>query len=399
MALMLAVFAFAAGAAPKTEKYVSAEALAEAERVWQINEQGDAIEAGRQSDAIVRVAELLRENNRLPEAREQYRRAASLRPWDFGMKLRQAELLSQLGAEAEARAVAAPVARFVETDRELAACARHTTVTLPEPLPDLDTLAPAEGEVVLGLVAAPDTDRWLLNAVGREVAAVLGVRAGVVPKAFAPGPWDRTGRHQLATELRRTIPWEDPRMGLVRMNGEKFRPETLTSDQVIELMRTLLTREANAKGVEALAARVAEADKIRQWDAGILLQRLRTEYPQAGVGKVVYVALVPVDLYLGRANFVFGSAASEGGYAVVSFLRFSAAATGEPPQRERLAARTAKQLLSSVGFALGVARCANPICARCLPRSLPEQDAKGAGLCATCREGLAKALGHSVDGR
>ena len=377
------------------EKYVPAEVLAEADRVWRIAEQGDAIEAGRRSEGVVRAAEALRENGRLPEAREQYRRAALLRPWDFGMKLRQAELLAQAGDAPAAREVAEQVIRYVETDREIAACVALGARASEEALPGLDSIATMPGETVLALVATPETDRWLLTRVGRALEARLGIRVAVAPVPFATSLWDRTGRHQVANELRRTLPWEDPRMGMLRLNGERFQPESLTDDQVIELMRSLLKREANGKGLEALAARVAEADKIRQWDAGILLQRLRKEYPRPAAGEVVHLALVAVDLFVGSANFVYGNAASEGGYAVVSSHRFSAAATGEPASSERLAARTIKQALSSVGFALGVPRCADPTCARCLPRSLAEHDAKGSSLCPACRAGLDKALGRS----
>lgn len=394
LATGLALAALAAVAAPKVEKYVAAEVLAEADRVWRVAEQGDAIEAGRRSEAIVRAAEALRENGRLPEAREQYRRAALLRPWDFGLKLRQAELLAQTGDVAAARDLAEQIARFVETDREIAACVALGARASEQALPGLDAIAPAPGETVLALVATPETDRWLLTRVGRALEARLGIRVAVAPAALTTIGWDRTGRHQVANELRRTLPWDDPRMGMLRLNGERFQPENLTDDQVIELMRSLLKREANGKGIEALETRVAEADKVHQWDAGILLQRLRKEYPGAEMGRVVYLALVAVDLFLGKANFVYGYAASEGGYAVVSSIRFSAAATGEPASNERLAARTIKQALSSVGFALGVARCADPTCARCLPRSLPEHDAKGSGLCPVCQAGLDKALGR-----
>ena len=392
----LAVFALAAAGAPRAERYIAPEVLAEADRVWRLGEQGDASEAARQGDALVRAAEALREADRLEEAREYYRRAGLVRPWDFATKLRQADTLLRLGDSAGAREVAAPVARFVETDGELAECRRFTGAQEPAALPRLADAPPAADEVVIGLVATPTTERWLVQTVGRTLAAQLGVRVTLAGADWAIGKPDRTGRIFLANELRRTLPWDDPRMGLVRLNGEAFKPETLTPDQVIELMRTLLTREANGKGLEALAARVAAADKLLQWSGPGLLPQLQAQYPQPAQGRVVYLALVPVDLFAGRSNFVFGSAAGEGGYAVISYHRFTAANTGEPARSARLAERTTKQLLSSLGFALGVPRCADPGCARSYPHSLAEHDAKGADLCGACRAGLARGFGHDL---
>lgn len=392
----LAALAVAAAAAPKVEKFVAPEVLAEADGVWRLGEQGDAVEAARQGDALVRAADALREADRLEEAREYYRRAGLVRPWDFATKLRQADTLLRLGDSAGAREVAAPVARYVETDAELAECRRFTGAAEPAPLPRLADAPPAADEVVIALVATPTTERWLVQAVGRTLAAQLGARVTLAATDWPIGKPDRTGRVFLANELRRTLPWDDPRMGLVRLNGEQFKPENLNADQVIELMRTLLTREANAKGLEALAARVAAADKILQWSGPGLLPRLQADFPPPAQGRVVYLALLPVDLYAGRSGHVFGSAAGEGGYAVVSYNRFTAATTGEPARSARLAERTTKQLLSSLGFALGVPRCADPGCARSYPHSLAEHDAKGTGLCAACRAGLARALGHEL---
>lgn len=380
----------------KVDKVALAKLTTDADLVWRMNEQGDALGAAGHAGVILAAADALRDAGRFTEARDQYRRVGLLRPWDFAAKLRLCEMHQALGEFEAARAIAAQVARLAETDRELAASARFMDRVAPPELPALAALSPAEGEVVLGLVVTPKTERWLVQAVGARLSALLGLRVGVAPAPFDPGAADRNGRVFLAADLRRTIPWDDPRMSMVRLNGDSFDPARLTPDQVIELMRTLLTREANAKGLEALAERVAAADKVLQWDAGVLLSRLRAEYPQSGSGRTVFVALVPEDLFLGSAEFVFGSAAREGGQAVVSYARFAAAKTGEPPRSERLVTRTTKQLLSSIGFALGVPRCADPGCARSLPRSLAEHDAKDPALCAECRAALGKALGREL---
>lgn len=387
-----------AGADRERETAALAKLVADAESVWRLAEQGQTVEAARHGGVIVAAADRLREKGRLEEAREQYRRAGLMRPWDFGAKLNHADVLVRLGDAEGARKIAGQVERLAETDRELALCASFTKRIQTEPLPPLRDVLPGSGEIVIGLVPAAATDRWLLQAVGRQVEALLGGRVGAVEEVLDLGAPNRNGRVFLAADLRRTIPWDDPRMGMVRLNGEQLYPEKLGPDQVIELMRTLLTREANGKGLEALAARVAAADKVLQWEATNILPRLRAAQPQTGQGRVIYTVLVPVDLYAGGADFVFGSASADGGYAVVSYARFAAVNTGEPPRSERLVARTTKQLLSSIGFALGVPRCGDPGCARSYPSSLAEHDAKDVALCGDCRAGLAKALGHELPG-
>ena len=126
----------------------------------------------------------------------------------------------------------------------------------------------------------------------------------------------------------------------------------------------------------------------------LLLGRLRAGKLQPAQGRVVYLALVPVDLFAGRASHLFGSADVSGNYAVVSYHRFAASFTNEPAQSARLTERTLKQLLWSTGFAIGVGRCTDPGCARAYPRSIAEHDAKGTDLCEECRAGFAKVLGH-----
>jgi predicted Zn-dependent protease len=391
LGLLLALDATAA-----ESKLSLARLKADADQVWQLNEQGDNTEAGKQSGALVRAADALRDGGQLAEAREYYRRAGLVRPWDLEVKLRQADVLKHLGDVAGARAVAKQVLKFAETDQLLATARALAEVPEPAPLPPLTEIQPAAGEVVLGLVAAPETDRWLLNAVGRRLAEKLGVRVGIAATDFAVGDPNRNGRAQIAKELRVSLPWEDPRLLLSGPGGNRIKQEQLTDEQVIQAMQMFLKRDGQPGQVESFEARLTEADKVKQWDVTVLLGRLRAEKPQPAQGRVVYLALVPVDLYAGRANFLFGSADVAGNYAVVSYYRYAASFTGEPPRSSRLAERTCKQMLSSTGFALGVARCADPGCARSYPRSLAEHDAKGSDLCDECRAGFAKALGHEV---
>lgn len=385
-----------AGAASNDTKHQLAPLKAEADRVWQMNERGEAIEAAKEGTVIIRVADALRDGGQLDEAKEYYRRAGLVCPWDFDLKLRQAELLKRLGDSAGADVLARQVLKYAETDRQLDAARQIAGVPASTTLPALTDIQPAAGETVIGLVATPETDRWLLDVAGKRLAKSLGVRVGIAATDFAVGERGRNGRAQIARELRKSLPWDDPRLLMSAPDGRRIREEDLTDDQVIQAMEMFLKRDGQPGQMEAFKQRLVAADKVSQWDVTLLLGKLRAEKPQPAQGRVVYLALVPVDLYAGRANYLYGTADVAGNYAVVSYYRFAASATGEPPQSARLVVRTLKQLLSSTGFAINVSRCSDPGCARAYPRSLVEHDAKGTDLCDECRAGFAKVLGHEV---
>jgi predicted Zn-dependent protease len=381
----------AAARAPTLEPLV-----AEADRVWQLSEMGDVVGAGNRCEVLVRAADALRASGKLEMARDYYRRAALVRPWDLDTKVRFAEALLQIGDADAARSMAGQVQTFAETDRLLdASRALAGVVPLPE-LPTVASLAPQAGEVVLGLVCAPNTDHWMPGEVGRRLSGLLGVRVGLVAAPFVLGKPDRTGRAQLAEELRRSLPWTEQRMTLYVPGGKLVPPQFLSDDAVISVMRKLVEHDGGPEQIQSFRAQLALADAQQNWDVSRLLSDLGQSNVQPSQGKVVYLALVPVDLFSGSTDFLFGSASPTGNYGVVSFCRFAASFTGEPPKRARLVDRLCKQMLSTAGFALGVPRCGDLRCARSYPRSLAEHDAKGAGLCPECRAGFAKVLGHAL---
>jgi predicted Zn-dependent protease len=373
-----------------------ASVRAEADRVWNIYEKGDNIEAGRQGGALVDAADFFRSEGKLEQACEYYRRAGLVRPWDLDAKERYAEVLQQLGDTVAARDVAGQVQALAETDKLQEASHALLGGVPPQQLPAPAALSPNSGETILILVPGPGGRRWLLNEAGTRLSARLGIRVGVATGYLGVGAADRTGRSRLVKHLRKNLPWTDPRLAVFMPSGKGASPEDLSDDEVIGVMERLCQQDGGKAKLAAFNAALAEADRQLQWDADRLLDVLAREYPDHGKPRVVYLAVLPMDLYSGTANFLFGSALENGNYAVVSYERFTASFTDEPPNRERLVERITKQLLSSFGFAIGVPRCADPRCARSYSRSLNEHDAKGAGLCSDCRSAFAKALGYEL---
>ncbi|HLP06682.1 MAG TPA: hypothetical protein VK178_00850 [Opitutaceae bacterium] len=365
-----------------------------------LNEQGDTASCARQSVFIVRAAEALRSNKRNEEARTYYRRAALVRPWDFELKTTLAELLLDLRDPEAARGLAEEVLALAESETLLSRARAVTGANPPAAVPPIAALAPAGDERVIVLAVAPNTEPWLVSETARRLTELLGVRVGLAAAPFDCGKPARTGRAELANDLRRTLPWRAERMELYMPGGRRVPPQYLTDDQVVDIGEKMLRGDAGGSEEQRrFRQRVEEADKRLQWNVGTLLAALQQQYPRSAGGREIRLALVPVDVGGGTANFLYGSASVDGACAVVSYFRFAALNTEEPPKSARLADRTFKQVLSSLGFALGVARCPDARCARSFPAGLPEHDAKGTALCSECRARFAQALGHELPPR
>lgn len=376
---------------------VTPELLAEADRVWKLNEAGDIAACVRQSAVLVRTADALRANGRNAEAREYYRRAAVVRPWDFAMKASYAEVLQRLGETAAARGAAAEVLELAEQEALLARARTVLGQPAPERLPAFAALKPEAGERVVQLIVAPDAEPWLVDTIGQRLMTELGLRTGVAAAPLTAGKPDRTGRAELAADLRRKLPWGTDRMELYMPSGRHVPPQYLTDDQVIEIGEKMMVGDAaGEREREAFRRKVEDAGKRQQWDAAALLRAVQQQYPRSEAGREIRLALVPFDIGGGSVSFSFGAASAESGTAVVSYHRFAARNTEEPAKQPRLVDRTWKQVLSSLGLTFGLPRCPDARCARAYPMTLAEHDAKGAALCAECRAGFARALGHDL---
>ncbi|MFT3828500.1 MAG: hypothetical protein QM691_02225 [Opitutaceae bacterium] len=381
-------------------KPLTPEIIAEADRVWLLNEQGDTAACARQSASIVRAAEAFRSNGRNEEAKTYYRRAALVRPWDFELKVTLAELLRDLRENDAGRGLALEVLALAENEALLGRARGVAGANPPPPVSAIASLAATGDERVILLAIAPSVEPWLASEVARRLTALLGVRVGLAAMPFDCGKPARTGRAELANDLRRSLPWRAERMELYMPGGRRVPPQYLSDDQVIDIGEKMLRGDAGgAEEQRRFRLRVEEADKRLQWNVATLLAALQQQYPRAAGGKEIRLALVPVDVGGGAANFLYGSASADGACAVISYYRFAATNTGEPPKSARLADRTFKQVLSSLGFALGVARCPDARCARSFPLGLPEHDAKGTALCDECRTRFAAALGHELPSR
>lgn len=115
-----------------------------------------------------------------------------------------------------------------------------------------------------------------------------------------------------------------------------------------------------------------------------LIEYIEKYFPYLSGNASCYIALIDDDLYDDGARFMFGG--TIGPYGVVSSFQFAAPPNACLDNRPQLVERITKQLLSSVGQAIGIPRCLTPDCARAFPSSVQEHDAKSGTLCDTCNE-------------
>ncbi|MEM3736788.1 MAG: archaemetzincin family Zn-dependent metalloprotease [Candidatus Bathyarchaeia archaeon] len=124
----------------------------------------------------------------------------------------------------------------------------------------------------------------------------------------------------------------------------------------------------------------------RQYNAEVILERLsKTVKPLGGADRVL--ALLCVDIYAGRLNFIFGQAQCPGRFAVVSTYRLR-------PEFYHVedcflfVARVVKEVTHELGHTFGIKHCTNPRCVMCFSNSVEMVDGKNSTFCPSCQSML-----------
>ena len=393
-------------AAPKPAPSLD-ELLARADAVWALVQQGDNTSASRGIDNALAAAEALLAAEDMERATEYFRRLTVIAPLQVHFRFRYANLCATAareGREERAKEAAAAyqiVLKQAETDELINTSAAFLGVDAYAKLPAFAqaTTPPPDGDskARICLVGAPDTQQWLLHEAGGRLKVLLRVDVCVDRRDFVPAQPDRDGIGKLAQWWRERLPWGNFGFQVYAASRDIHDGATATDQQIIDLAENYALKTGGREAGES-ARKLIEHARTReaQWLAGRLITNLLLSAPPRPGPRMLTVALLPQDIYMDGSNYMFGSAQVNGNFGVVSYHRFAAAFTGETPRRERLVTRVHKQMLSSVGFMLGVPRCTDPMCARAYPASLEEHDAKGGKLCETCRAGFSKALGHEL---
>lgn len=123
----------------------------------------------------------------------------------------------------------------------------------------------------------------------------------------------------------------------------------------------------------------------KQYRSTMFLDQLKTLLP----GKALKgLAVVDVDLYVPRLNFVFGEAEVEGKHAVISLFRLHPQYYGQPQDIEIYQKRILKEAVHELGHTFGLGHCSDPRCVMHFSNSIEDTDRKRESFCSNCLDYL-----------
>jgi len=163
----------------------------------------------------------------------------------------------------------------------------------------------------------------------------------------------------------------------------------LNTNEKEQFIRDLWMMNENGKlQVARLDEELERVGKKSVYDAHSLARSFESFFPYKDRKALAYIGVCNNMLLIDKKRRPYG--ASSGAYGIISTHNFASAQTGESESRERLVARTGRQVLSTIGFSMGVPRCMTPDCARAYPKTLQFQDSKMAGYCDSCKSRMAE---------
>lgn len=369
--------------------------LREAVRVLVLAKR-DSIAAAKESAAVFAAGHALEKAGRRREAVDYFEEGLKLSPWNLDEQLNYARLLISQKQETEAAEIARMVSQRAESDT-LANSALKILAKPPvasPPLWDGHSTGPWLCFVKVGSV-----DDVMLRDSMDKMSRTLGIPAWLLDEKIGMPKANRSSFDRwVTTQIIPQVKWYTPEaMRLLRSLGETA-PEDVPPKKLIAALIQSLQND----GLDREAANLRETSAIyqksdQQWDASNLLATMLGVLRQRpGLESAIIVGITSADLYEGDSNYLFGIAGTGRRHCIVSCARFRADFFGEPPDRSRLVARLHKQLLSSIGFALGVPRPTDPTSARAYPASIAEHDAKSEYMSAACIKGFERALGRPL---
>lgn len=207
------------------------------------------------------------------------------------------------------------------------------------------------GKIKIIVVPIGKVNRTLLCEVVNELQERMGIEYCICENAYDPGEFDRDYLYEYK---------DNP--------GKKL---------IVSLIRLLPQYKERIKYLE----------NHGQFDASRLNSELQVLYDMTAKPEIKgYLGITEEDIFSKDFNFLFGWARKR--YGVVSYHRFRASFTGEPPDRSRLRERTVKQAICSSFHILGIPGCTSADCVRAYPNSLAEHDCKPIELCPWCKDQL-----------
>ncbi len=356
---------------------------------------GDSVMIRRSIENVFALVDSLIKSGQEDDAFQYLSKALTHDSWALDYQLLLAEMLLARGQSEPAREKAQLVVQYAEKDTQVN---RARKLLQQDPLPAFSMMTSTSTDrMTLVLVPVGEVDACVLSDLQRVLRARLALSVLVRDvRVWLPlARRDRVAPYlsQVRARLREGIK-KDERLAAFLL--EKDIPlEDLEQDAgLVKACRAIALASG---GAEELAKFDANLEQLRQadkqWDIDELLNSLRVAAAPFRRPNLYFLGILNLDAFADQSNFIFGTAETNGPHAVVTYRRFTGEFNGETPSRKRLVDRLLKQSLSSIGFMLGVPRCATPTCARAYPHTLQEHDAKSTELCSACRSGFERALG------
>ena len=328
------------------------------------------------------------------EAVRLYQKALSVNAWRLEYQLKLANLLKKSVNKSPAAEKAKTVYQYAE-EENLIEEAKKFLLELGE-YPEEKAIKSQTLAKNIEIIIVPigKVNQKLLKEAKDDLQEKMGIRCSVSEETLDIGKIARSFVDKYLTKIVERIESQLPQ--------EQF--QALLSE--LNLSKTVLeARDAKIKFIDAFFkkvglsqeeigqfhSRVKKLENEGQYDTERLLTELKKVFKATKKPTIKgYLGITEADIFTKDYNFVYGWAGS--GYGVMSYHRFKAVFTKEPPNRPRLLNRTIKQAISSSFFILGIPRCSTPTCARAYPHNLTEHDQKGIEICPWCKEQLSSLI-------
>lgn len=358
----------------------------------------DNIQARSKVSVIFELVDLLSEANRQDEAFEYMEEALRMFPWELKYQMRYGELLASQGKTEEAKAKAELVAQYAESDDLLNRAGILLGETLAPPLPPLSKVG--MGEPVVVLVALGDeTSAAVLRELKAKLETILPVPIYLMDAQVEMPKPDRNPYQELLKDMRNTLAQrmsQDEKIKtFLKEQGVGWK-ELTGEETLIKAYRLIAKAGGGDSALKQVDDIVRTAKSMPpQWEIGDFKLLLSEKIKPFVQDQAYFIGVTSVDCHSGESNFIFSTAHSSG-FGVASYARFSPLFYQNPPNRDKLVERTAKNILGTLGGLLRVDGCTDPTCVRSYPHNLPEHDAKLFHFCPACQASIEKTLGKPL---
>lgn len=370
------------------------------ERIVQIIKETNT-QNRRHVEEIYSVAETLLKNaDTFDKGVRAYRRGVEADPWNMNARYRFAELLERQERRDEAVDHLKFIYDHAEDERivqsalgRLSALDQSFKEAVHDVLPS--TTYPRKPEIVV--VPVGKVNRRYLEELCVKLEEVTDIHF-VVGSAIDPGSPDRNAFDRKLDRFVTAIlaSPKDTKLKETLGNLDANGVAALDVETKVRALTTAYAPDISPNEINSSLARYAlMRGSSWQYDSDRLLDLLAKTFPSKKPWVLGYIGLISEDLYSGDGNWVYANS-KRNGLSIVSYHRFLAVNSQEPPSRPMLIERTVKAALGGISLITGHARCYKPSCGFGYAYSLRELDRKKIELCDVCAKKLAESAKEAV---